>query len=41
MGEVDNHQTKLHLTQKFFFTMTRIVRAVSFSPSRQTLVIAK
>ncbi len=40
MGEVDNQQTKL-LTEKFFLTMTRIVRAVGFSPSRQTLVVAE
>ncbi len=41
MGEVDNHQTKLQLTEKFFLTMTRIDRAVGFSPSRQTLVVAE
>jgi hypothetical protein len=41
MGEVDNHQTKLQLTEKFFLTMTCIVRAVGFSPSRQTLVVAE
>jgi hypothetical protein len=40
MGEVvDNHQTKLQLTQKFFLTMTRIVRAVGFSPPVRPLLL--
>ncbi len=33
MGEVDNHQTKLQLTEKFFLTMTCIIHAVGFSLS--------
>ncbi len=36
-GKLTNY---LQLTEKFFLTMTRIVRSVGFSPSHQTLVVA-